>query len=115
MADRINSMPKYVVSSSLREASWNNTRLIRGSVAEEVHKMKQEPGQDILLVGSAELVRALMPHDLIDEYRFMICPIVLGIGKRLFADGQQATLRLVDTKTFPSGVVLLTYQPAKNA
>jgi dihydrofolate reductase len=112
-ADRMNSLPKFVVSTTLEEPlEWNNSRLIKGDVAEEVSKLKQEPGQDILIYGSGDLVHTLMQHDLIDEYRLMFFPVVLGSGKRLFKDGINTTLSLVETKTFSSGVVVLSYQPA---
>ena len=115
-ADRMNSLPKYVVSTTLDEVEWNNSRLIKGNIAEEVSRLKQQPGQDILIAGSADLVHTLMQHDLIDEYRLMVHPVVVGSGKRLFRDGSDTkALRLVDTKTFGSGVVLLTYQPAQPA
>jgi len=113
-ADRMNSLPKYVVSTTLQEVAWNNSRLIKENVVEEVSRLKQQPGQDILVAGSGQLVHTLMQHDLIDEYRFMVHPIVLGSGKRLFRDGSDTkVLRLVDTKTFSSGVVVLYYEPAK--
>jgi len=114
-ADRINRLPKYVVSATLATAPWENSHLVRGDVAEAVATLKQQPGQDILLYGSADLVRTLTQHALIDEYRFMIFPLVLGIGKRLFEDGVSVTLKLVEAKTFGSGVVVLTYQPAGTA
>lgn len=113
-ADRMNSLPKYVVSTTLEEeeAVWNNSRVINENVAEEVSRLKQQPGQDILVHGSGELVNTLMPHDLIDEYRLMVFPIVLGSGKRLFRDGSdRSVLSLVETETFSSGVAVLTYQP----
>jgi dihydrofolate reductase len=110
-ADRMNSLPKFVVSTTLEKVEWNNSRLIKGNVAEEVSRLKQQPGQDILVAGSATLVQTLMQHDLVDEYRLLVYPVVLGSGKRLFRDGSNATLKLVGTKTFSSGVVLLRYQP----
>lgn len=111
-ADRMNSLPKYVASTTLEEATWNAT-VIKGDVAEAVAKLKQQPGQDILIYGSGDLVHTLMHHDLIDEYRLMVYPVVVGSGKRLFREGSAApNLRLVETKTFSSGVVILTYQPA---
>lgn len=111
-ADRMNSLPKFVVSTTLEEVEWNNSRLIKGNIAEEVYKLKQQPGQDILIFGSGDLVHTLMQHDLIDEYRIMIFPVVVGSGKRLFKDGSETkVLRLVETKTFNSGVVVLTYEP----
>ncbi len=113
-ADRMNSLPKYVVSTTLEEPlEWNNSTLIKGNIAEEVSRLKQQPGQDIAVHGSADLVNTLMQHDLIDEYRLMVHPVVVGSGKRLFKDGSDTTvLRLVETKTFSTGVVVLTYQPA---
>ena len=113
-ADRINSLPKYVVSTTLEKPEWNNSTLIKANVAEEIAKLKQQPGQDIVIHGSNTLVRALMPHNLIDEYRLLVYPIVLGSGKRLFQDGSNATLKLVETKPFSSGVVALTYQPTQS-
>ena len=106
----MNSLPKYVASTTLQEAVWNAS-VIKGPLAEEVTKLKQQPGQDVLIFGSAELVRTLMQHDLIDEYKLMVHTIVLGSGKRLFRDGaDKKALRLVDTKTFISGIVVLSYQ-----
>ncbi len=114
-ADRMNSLPKFVVSTTLEGVEWNNSRLIKRNIPEEVYKLKQQPGQDILVAGSGELVHTLMQHDLIDEYRIMVHPIVLGGGKRLFSDGtDKKVLRLIDTKTFSSGIVVLSYQPAAN-
>jgi dihydrofolate reductase len=113
-ADKMNSMPKYVVSKTLDKAEWNNSTVLRGDVADEVSKLKQQSGGELLINGSAELVRTLMEHGLIDEYRLMVFPIVLGSGKRLFGDSRKpATLRLVETKPVGSdGVVVLTYEPA---
>jgi class 3 adenylate cyclase/dihydrofolate reductase len=112
-ADTMNSIEKYVVSRTLRSADWKNTSILRGNVAEEIPKLKQQPGSDILIFGSADLVNSLMRHDLIDEYRLMVFPVVLGSGKRLFRDESDTThLQLVGTRAFSSGVVLLTYQPA---
>jgi len=113
-ADMMNGYPKYVVSTTLEESlEWNNSTLIKGDIAEEVASLKEQPGKDILVFGSGELVNALMEHELVDEYSLMIFPIVLGSGKRLFREEIDTTvLRLVDTKTFDSGVVVLTYRPA---
>jgi len=113
-ADRMNSLPKHVASTTLHEPlEWNAT-LIQGDVAEEVSKLKLEDGRDILICGSADLVHTLMPHDLIDEFRLMVFPVVLGSGKRLFRDGLASTaLQLAETKTFSSGVVVLSYVPAR--
>jgi dihydrofolate reductase len=112
-ADKMNSMTKYVVSSTLDKAEWSGSRLIKGDVAEEIGKLKQEPGQDLLLSGSAQLFNALMQENLIDLYRFMLHPVVLGNGKHLFTDGpEQKALDLTHTKTFRSGIVILEYEPA---
>ncbi len=110
----MNGYPKYVVSTTLEEPlEWNNSTLIKENVAEEVSRLKQQPGKDILIFGSGDLVNTLMQHDLIDEYRLMIFPVVVGSGKRLFGDrSEQKALKLLDTKTFGSGVVVLSYQPA---
>src|SRR5712692_6279805 len=114
-ADRMNNLPKYVVSTTLKKVEWNNSHLIKGNISEEVSKLKQEAGQDILVAGSSQLVHTLMTHDLIDEYHLMVHPIILGGGKRLFREGtEKEALRLVDTKIFGSGIVVLTYQPKKH-
>lgn len=113
VADKLNSEPKYVVSSSLEKTEWNNSTLIKGDVEEEVRKLKQQQGGAIRIVGSAALVQSLMKTGLIDEFRLMVHPVVLGRGKRLFNDMLDMTgLELVESKTFKSGVVLLCYQPA---
>ena len=109
-ADRMNSLPKYVASRTLNEATWNAI-LIKDNIAEEVARLKQQPGQELLIFGSGDFVHTLMEHALIDEYRLLVYPVVLGSGKRLFTDGSNATLELVDTKVFSSGVVALTYHP----
>ena len=115
IADRLNSAPKYVVSSTPLEAKWNNSTRIKEHVVEEVTKLKQQPGQDILITGSGNLVQSLMQTDLIDEYKFLVHPIIMGSGKRFFKEGMDTTrLKLVKTQTFNVGVVLLCYQPAKN-
>jgi len=110
----MNSYPKHVVSTTLQEPlEWNNSTLIEGDVAEEVLRLKQEPGKDILVYGSGDLVNALMEYGLVDEYRLMVFPIVVGSGKHLLEDGIDTTvLKLADTKTFGSGVVVLIYEPA---
>jgi len=113
-ADRMNSLPKFVVSTTLEEVKWNNSRLIKENIAEEVSKLKQQPGQDMLIYGSANLVHTLMQHDLIDEYRIWVHPVVFGSGKSLFrARSNPTMLKHVATKTFSSGVVILSYQPVK--
>ena len=113
IVDKVNSMPKVVVSSTLEKAEWNNSTIIKDvkRVVEEITRLKQQPGQDILIEGSATLVQSLMETDLIDEYRFLVHPVIMGSGKRFFKDGNKATLKLVEAKTFSSGVVLLRYQP----
>src|SRR5437870_358733 len=111
-ADRFNSMPKYVVSSTLKKLEWNNSHLIRGDVAREVAKLKQQPGQDIVIHGSPGLIRSLLPLDLIDEYRLLVYPLVLGKGKRLFDEGSAANLKLAESAAFDTGVVKLIYRPA---
>ena len=112
-ADRMNSIQKFVVSTTLKEVKWNNSRLIKGNIAQEVSKLKQQPGQDILIEGSSDLVNALMQQDLIDEYRLMVFPIILGSGKHLFQDGSdKKVMALVDTRPFRSCVVVLSYRPA---
>jgi dihydrofolate reductase len=111
--ERMNSIPKYVVSTTLQELEWNAS-LLKGQLAEEVSKLKQQPGQDILVFGSGDLVHQLIQQDLIDEYRLMIFPVVVGSGKRLFREGSaKKVLKLIETKTFRSGVIVLTYQPER--
>jgi dihydrofolate reductase len=113
-ADMMNGYPKYVVSTTLQEPlQWNNSTIIKGNVTEEVLKLKRQSGRDVLIFGSADLVNGLMRYDLIDEYRLMVFPVIVGKGKRLFGDGLDTTaLKLADWKVFGSGVVVLTYRPA---
>ena len=113
-ADMMNGYPKHVVSTTLEgPLEWNNSTLIKGNVAEEVLELKRQAGQDILIFGSADLVNALTGHDLIDEYRLMVFPVIVGKGKQLFGDGiDTKVLELVGTEMFVSGVVVLTYRPA---
>jgi dihydrofolate reductase len=115
-AVRMNKLPKFVVSQSLEEPlGWNGT-LLRGDVAEEVRMLKQQPGQDILLYGSARLINSLMARNVIDVYQIMVHPIVLGAGNLLFEQGAPMTsLKLTDSKTTSTGVVMLTYEPADQA
>jgi dihydrofolate reductase len=113
IADKLNSVPKYVVSTTLKSADWNNSTIISENVVEEITKLKQQPGQQILLDGSATLAHSLMETGLIDEYRFLVHPYIMGSGKRFFPDGIKAPLKLVSTKTLDSGVVVLYYQPNK--
>jgi dihydrofolate reductase len=112
-ADKMNTMPKYVVSSTLDSVEWPGSRLIKGDVAGEIRKLKQEPGQDLLLSGSGQLFNAMLRENLIDLYRFMLHPIVLGKGPRLFAEEMDSRiLRPTQTKAFKSGIVILEYEPA---
>lgn len=109
-AERMNSMPKYVVSKTLKQADWNNSTVLSGDVAAEVAALKEQEGGDILVAGSGTLIRELIAHDLVDEYRLMVFPIVLGTGKRLFADAPGTPiLKLVDLKRLDSGTLILTY------
>src|SRR5579864_7437822 len=105
--DRMNRLPKYVVSTTLEKAEWNNSYLIRKNVLEEISKLKQQASQDILVAGSGTLVQTLMENELVDEYHLIVCPLVLGSGKRLFKDGSTATLKLADTTRFRSCAILL--------
>ena len=113
--DRMNGLPKYVVSTTLEEPlEWNNSTLIKGDVVEEIADLKRQDGKDIAVHGSAQLVRTLMEHDLVDELRLMVFPVVVGKGKRLFgeAEGTRA-MELVEAKPLgPNGVVVLSYRPA---
>jgi dihydrofolate reductase len=111
--EKMNKMPKYVFSSTLETADWNNTTILSGDLAEEVAKLKRDVDGVILVAGSAQLVQGLLEHGLVDELRLMVFPVVLGSGKRLFADDtDKTTLRLVDSKTVGDGVEILTYRPA---
>jgi dihydrofolate reductase len=113
-ARHLNSMPKYVASTTLEDVEWRNSTLIRGNVAEEVAKIKREPGGNIAVLGSGDLIQTLVRHDLVDEYFLGVFPIVLGSGKRLFRELDQARkLELVDSKTTSTGGVLLTYRPIR--
>jgi dihydrofolate reductase len=113
-ADKMNNMPKFVVSTTLDEAKWNNSTVIRDNVADEVSRLREQPGGNLLIAGSRQLVHTLIQHDLVDEYRLMVFPIVLGSGKRLFPEGTDTTtLRLLDSKSVGSGVLVLTYERAE--
>jgi dihydrofolate reductase len=109
-AEKMNGMPKYVVSSTLEEAEWNNTTVLSGDFAEEIGKLKREIDGVILVAGSAQLVQGLIEHDLVDELRLMVFPVVLGSGKRLFGPGtEKKPLKLADSKTVGDGIAILTY------
>lgn len=114
LAGTFNEMPKYVASTTLTEPlPWQNSTVIKGDVPNGVSKLKKEAGKDIQVIGSGTLVETLAGHDLVDEYRLMIHPIVMGKGKRLFrGDGPPKKLRLVDSKTTTTGVLILAYAPA---
>jgi len=113
-ADKFNTMPKYVVSSTLKDPSWNNSTVLDGDLAEEVAKLKEQVDGDIVVHGSVQLVQALIEHDLVDELRLMVYPVVLGSGKRIFGEtSNKKTFRLADTKLVGDGVAILTYQPAR--
>src|ERR671930_225382 len=115
LADRLNEMPKYVVSSTLKDPDWNNSTVLAGNVMQEVSKLKEELDGEIVVAGSIRLVRALMEHDLVDELRLMIYPVVLGAGERLFGEtGEQRTVRLVETRTVDD-LAYLTYEVVREA
>jgi dihydrofolate reductase len=112
-ADKMNSMPKYVFSSTLQSADWNNSTILSGDFAEEIAKLKQEVDGVILVAGSAQLVQGLIEHDLVDELRLMVFPVALGSGRRLFGETEdKKPLKLVDSRTVGDGIALLTYEPA---
>jgi dihydrofolate reductase len=108
-AEHINSLPKFVASKTIRKADWNNSTVLGGDLADEVRGLKDGSAGDILVYGSAAVVHALMPHGLVDEFRLMVYPTILGRGKRLFPDGVKAAPRLVECKQLGSGIVLLRY------
>jgi dihydrofolate reductase len=111
-AEKMNSMPKYVVSSTLEAAEWNNTTVLSGDFAAEIAKVKREVGGVILVAGSAQLVQGLLEHGLVDELRLMVFPVVLGSGKRLFgASAAKAPLKLTGSETVGDGIAILTYAP----
>jgi dihydrofolate reductase len=110
-ADKFNSMPKYVVSSTLEEPEWNNSRVVKGDVVDEVGKLRQELDGVIQVPGSRQLVQTLIENDLVDELRLMIFPVVLGTGKRVFGDtSEKKTMRLVESKTVGEGIAILIHE-----
>jgi dihydrofolate reductase len=118
LADRFNSLPKYVVSSTLEDPEWNNSTILDGDVVEEVSRLKREHDGDIVVHGSIRLARKLIEHDLVDEVRLMVYPVVLGAGERLFGElPDKKAVRLVDTKTVGDGMAILIYEglPANEA
>ena len=113
IADKLNSVSKYVVSSTLSDAAWDNSTIIRENVVDEIGKLKRQPGREIQVEGSATLVQSLMEAGLIDEYRLLVHPIVMGGGKRFFRDGGHPTrLKLIETNALDLGVTLVRYRPA---
>ena len=116
LADRMNSLPKYVVSSTLEDPDWNNSKVLKGDVVDEVSKLKQELNGEIVVLGSPQLARTLIEHDLVDELRLLIYPVVLGAGERLFGEtSDKKPMRLVDTQTVGDGIAILTYEPIRDA
>ncbi len=112
-ADKFNSMPKYVISSTLEDPVWNNTRVLRGDIPEEARKLTQQYQRDIVVHGSPQLAQTLIEHDLVGELRLMVYPVIVGAGKRLFTKTTaKKNLRLVETKTFNDGIHVLIYRPA---
>ena len=115
LADRLNSLPKYIVSSTLEDPAWNNSTVLRGDVVDTVSKLKQELEGEILVAGSFQLLRALMENDLVDELRLKIFPVVLGAGDRLFGEtSDKKPMRLVNTQTLGDGVAILTYEAVRS-
>ena len=115
-ADRLNSLPKYVVSSSLKEPNWNNSTILRGNTVSEVSRLKQELNGDIVVYASYQLQRTLIEHDLADELRLVVYPVVLGAGERLFGEtSDKKPMRLLDTKTIGDGLAFLTYKFVQDA
>jgi dihydrofolate reductase len=115
LADRLNSLPKYVVSSTLEDPDWNNSTVLKGDVVSEVSKLKQELNGEIVVPASFQLLHTLLEHDLVDELRLLIIPVVLGAGERLFAEtSDMKPMRLVDIQTI-DGVACLTYEPVRDA
>ena len=114
LADRLNSLPKYVVSSTLEDLDWNNSTVLKGDVVNEVSKLKQQLNGKILVPASFRLLHTLIEHDLVDELRLMIIPVVLGAGERLFGEiSDMKPMRLVDTQVIDNGVAFLTYEPVR--
>ena len=115
-ADRMNGLPKYVVSSTLQQPKWNNATVLRGDLVSEVSKLKQQLTGDIVVYASYQLVHTLIEHDLVDELRLMVYPVVIGAGERLFGEtSDKKPMRLIESRTVGGGLVFLTYQPVRDA
>lgn len=112
-ADYFNGIRKYVASTTLKNVEWKNSVLLQGDIVQEVNKLKQQAGKNIIVHGSGRLIQTLIQHDLVDEYRFLIYPLVLGQGQRLFEDENKVTLKLVDSKTTSKGVLAVVYEPVR--
>jgi len=116
LADRLNSLPKYVVSATLEDPAWNNSTVLRGDVLNQVSALRQQIDGDILIAGSFQLVHTLIEHDLVDELRLKIFPVALGAGERLFAhSSDKKPMRLLDIQTLEGGIAFLIYQPVRDA
>ncbi|EPG72503.1 riboflavin biosynthesis protein RibD C-terminal domain protein [Leptospira fainei serovar Hurstbridge str. BUT 6] len=113
-SERMNGIPKFVVTTTLTKADWNNSTLIKENIVAEISKLKEQPGKDILVAGSGVLARGLLQNDLVDEFRLMIHPILVGGGRRLFDETPRKVLKLVESKELNTGVEILTYHPVKN-
>lgn len=112
-ADYFNGIRKYVASTTLTDVEWNNSVLLKGDIVQEVNQLKQQAGKNIIVHGSGRLIQSLIQHDLVDEYRFLIYPLVLGSGQRLFEAENKVTLKLVDSKTTSKGVVAVVYEAVR--
>ena len=116
LADRLNGLPKYVVSSTLEDPDWNNSTVLKSDAVDEVSKLKQELNGEIVVVASFQLLRTLMEHDLVDELRLTVYPVVLGAGERLFGEtSDKRPMRLLNTRTVGDGIAILTYEPVRGA
>jgi dihydrofolate reductase len=116
LADRLNSLPKYIVSSTLQDPAWNNSTILRGDAVDEISKLKQKLDGDIVVYASFQLVRPLIEHDLVDELRLMVYPVVLGAGERLFGEtSDKKPMRLTGNRTVGDGLAFLTYERARDA
>jgi dihydrofolate reductase len=116
LAERLNGLPKYVVSSSLKDPDWNNSTVLNGDVVTAVSELRQRVDGQIVVLGSPQLARTLIEHDLVDELRLMIYPVVLGAGERLFGEtSDKKPVRLADTRTVGDGIAILTYEPVRGA